>query len=411
MFSLFKRRGVLSPPSRRIYLDHAAATPMSEVAVTAMGPYWRVDFGNASAIHTEGVRAKRALETARTEVARSLGVQSSGVIFTSGGTESNNLALQGVCRSLVLAGQPYGDQQLFTTAIEHPATLRTSALLREQGVGVVTVPVTILGQVNLTALRALLTKQTVLVSVSYVNSEVGAITDTYAIRRLLDQVQKKFGTNIYLHVDAAQAPLWLPCDLPRLGADLLSLDGGKFGGPKGVGVLAVRKHVALAGIFGGGGQEQGLRPGTEPLSLIVGLAAALNEAQTLHQARAIAVAQIRDYFFTELARELPTAVFNGPPSGSARVANNVHISIPGLDSEYAVIVLDAHGIAASTKSACSSRGGGESAVVLAMTGDSARAASTLRFTLGSETTLADVDWVVAKLKEHLQLVPNFDKSR
>ncbi len=385
---------------KRVYLDYAAATPMTEAAVAAMTRFLRDDFGNPGGIHLEGVRAKRALEEFRTTVARILEVQDTGVVFTSGGTESNNLALRGVLKSLHQEGRPYSQMTVLSTKLEHPATLRTLDVLERMGVVVRYVPVRDDGRLDIAALRSAVDASVVLVTLAYVNSEVGVITPCREVRRVLDEKEKEFGTSILLHVDAAQAPLWLPCQLARLGADLLSLDGGKCGGGKGVGALVMKKGVTIDPLLRCGGQEMGLRPGTEPVHLIAAFATALTEAQENWQSRSEAVAVVRDYAFEQMQKRIPTAVVNGPV-GDARVANNIHISIPGIDAEFAVITLDAHGIAASTKSACSSKGGGASAVVLAMTGDEMRAASTLRFTLGPDTTTHDIDRMLDVLTKHL----------
>jgi cysteine desulfurase len=395
---------VLGLVLKRIYLDHASATPLFESARTAMAPYWVEDFGNASAIHAEGQRAKQALTAARASTARILGVQPSGIVYTSGGTESNNLAIVGYLERLAEGGRAYADMEVITTAIEHPATLETMKRLEARGVVVHTVPVKVDGKVDLVALAGLLSPRTVLMSVAYVNSEIGVVQDCHQIARVLAKAPGR--EKPLLHLDAAQAPLWLPCDLPRLGADLMSLDGGKFGGPKGVGVVAMRKGVSISSILGGGGQEGGKRPGTEPLPLIIGLTAALEEAQAGYAARATQVAAVRDYGLTKLQAAIPTVMVNGP-LGESRVANNIHCSIPGLDSEFAVVSLDVAGIAASTKSACSSAGGGASAVVLTTTGDEIRALSTLRFTLGAETTEADMDRLVMVLADHVHTRPTF----
>lgn len=385
---------------KRIYLDFAAATPMTAAAAAAMTRFLREDFGNPGGIHKEGVTAKRALEEFRTEVARTLEVQESGVVFTSGGTESNNLAIRGVVESLRTSGRDYESMTIVSTKLEHPATLRTLEGLSAQGVKVIYAPVKEDGLLDMSALRTLIDNSVVLLTLASVNSEVGVITDTRAVRRLLDEVEKKVGTEILLHVDGAQAPLWLPCQLVRIGADLLSLDGGKCGGGKGVGALVMKKGVTVAPLLRGGGQEMGLRPGTEPVHLVAAFATALQEAQSDWRSRSEAVKAVRDYAITEITKRIPEAILNGPV-GEDRVANNIHISIPGLDAEFAVVTLDTHGIAASTKSACSSKGGGASAVVLAMTGDEARASSTLRFTLGPDTTTADIDQLLVVLTRHL----------
>lgn len=408
MISLWKqmkqRLGIVlrSSTAQRVYLDYASATPVAPEVMEAMLPYFSEDFGNAGAIHTEGARAKLALQTARGEVAQTLGIKPEGVIFTSGGTESNNLAIEGVIEKLVTDGGSYEELEIISTKLEHPATLRTLDALEKKGMNVVYAPVTGEGHIDMTVFPTLLNEKTVLVTLAYVNSEVGIITRCREVRRALDRYEAagEGRTNILFHVDAAQAPLWLPCTLSRLGADMLSLDAGKFFGPKGCGVLAFLKGVSFAPILHGGGQERGLRPGTEPLPLVVGTAKALTLAQTGSQERSEQVSQLRDYFFIELQKYIPEVIINGP-LGDARAPNNVHISIPSLDSEYAVVILDTAGISASTKSACSNKGGGASSVVMAITDDVARASSTLRFTLGPDTTKTDIDQTVAVLTKHV----------
>ncbi len=403
MWSRFLKKAPSSSLSRRIYLDYAAAAPMFPEAVVAMRPFLETEFANPGAIHREGVTAKRALEGFRTEVARILEIPAPGVIFTSGGTESNNLAIMGTIERLHQEGRPYASMTVLSTALEHPATRRTLEALKTKGVVVRDIPVTEEGLVTMSGLKSCLDESVVLVTLAYVNSEMGAISDCRAVRRQLDEVEKRYGTSIIFHVDAAQAPLWLPCALPRLGADLVSFDGGKCGGGKGIGILAMRKGVTVSPILYGGGQEAGIRPGTEPAHLVAAFATAFRLAQTGVEERSRAVLGVRDYAFNQITKALPQAVVNGP-RGDNRVANNIHISIPGIDAEFAVITLDAKGISASTKSACSSKGGGASTVIMAMTGDEARAMSTLRFTLGPDTTTHDIDQMLAVLTLHIQAV-------
>ncbi len=403
MFTLFggKKEKLQKFEARpRVYLDFAAATPVLPEVATAMAPYQSEIFGNPSAIHSEGVRAKAVVTAAREQVARMLGIQPAGVTFTSGGTESNNLAIMGVVAAARRRGVAYSEMEIITTAIEHPATLRTVEYLAEEGVTVHYALVNAVGQVDLSQLAALLTPKTVLVTVAYVNSEIGTIQDLGAIARVIKKHNHETGATTLVHTDAAQAPLWLPCELSRHGVDLLSLDAGKFCGPKGVGVLARVKGVELRTVAHGGGQEAGLRPGTEPTALVVGLATALTLTQSDWKTRQEKTTLIRDYFISQLTARIAGLVVNGP-TGDNRVANNVNISIPGLDSEFAVISLDVAGIAASTKSACSSAGGGESAVVMAISNDKARASSTLRFTLGPDSTKEDIEQTVDILVNHI----------
>jgi cysteine desulfurase len=370
---------------QRVYLDHAAATPMFPVVREAMLPYFVDVYGNASAIHSEGRRIRAVVEDARQTVARVLGIQPSGVTFTSGGTEGNNLAIRGVVEARRQAGVPYAQMEIVTTSIEHPATLRTVESLASLGVMVQYVDVDENGYIKLAHLRELVSAQTVLVCVTYINSEIGTIERVAQLKRTMVQM----GSKALLYVDAAQAPLWVPCQPSRLRADIMTFDGGKCGGPQGVGVLATYKGVELVPYAYGGGQERGLRPGTEPTSLVVGMARALELAQGDYEARTLRVRAVRDQILAELQRRIPQAMLNGA-TGEDRAPNNINISIPGIDSEYAVVVLDTHGVAVSTKSACSSAGGGESVVVKAVTHDAARATSTLRITLGPDTTMADM---------------------
>lgn len=395
MLKAFLKKKSFTSNNSRIYLDFAAATPLGLVARSAMLNCFDNCVGNASAIHTEGQTMRRLVESARKEVATCVQVQSDQVIFTSGGTESNNLAIVGVIEGLHHSGRAYSDMQIITTSVEHPATKNTVASLMSRGVMVEIVPVDNVGNIVQSELQKLITKNTVLVCVSYVNSEIGTIESVSAIGRLLH----KHAPDTLLFVDAAQAPLWLPCVLPQLRADILTFDAGKFCGPQGIGIVVMSKRVHIRPISYGGGQEHGLRPGTEPTALIVGAVAAFVEAQRDWAARSRKVSSVRDYTISQLIEKVDGAILNG--SSDNRVANNINISIPGLDSEYTVVTLDIQGVAASTKSACSSASGGQSAVVMATTNDSTRASSTLRFTLGPDTTVSEIDKMVAILQAHL----------
>lgn len=403
MFERFYKKNTEIPKSQRIYLDHASATPVLPEVMSAMMPYFTESFGNPGSIHSEGMIAKSAVLHARTTVARMLSVQPESVTFTSGGTESNNLGIIGVVEAKHQSGLPYNQIEIITTKIEHPATSKTFEYLGSMGVVVNYAPVDGGGEIILSELASLFTPRTLLVSVAYVNSEIGVIQDIGAISRVLAKFSKQQDCSIYLHVDAAQAPLWLPCMLSRLGCDLMSLDAGKFGGPKGVGALVHLKRVPLVNIVYGGGQERGLRPGTESVASIVGFATAFEVAQKNWSANSEQVAKLQAYFFNQLAEKIPTATINGV-IGESRVANNINISIPGIDSEFAVVTLDVAGIACSTKSACSSAGGGASIVVETITGDTARASTTLRFSFGVQTTEAEINQALEVLSEHIHKI-------
>ncbi len=384
---------------KRIYLDYAAATPVHEDVWRAMQPYFRSEFANPGAVYTEGVRAVGVVEDARTELARLLGVRPEGVIFTGNGTESNNLALFGVIEKMVQAGKKYTDMEIISSRLEHPSISKVLESLQARGVTVRFAEVAEDGRVEPDTVRSLISKKTVLVTFAYVNSEIGVINPIRAIARVVKETEKKFGTRILLHTDAAQAPLWLSCNLNSLGVDLLSLDAGKCYGPKGVGVLVRVRDVELMPVMLGGGQEFGLRSGTENVPLIVGAVRAFVRAQHHHSSRALRVLGLRDVCIQQLL-EIPDVVLNG--SQEHRVANNINISVPGIEGEFVVVSLDLQGIACATRSACGSKKGGVSNVILEYTKDESRATSSVRITLGEETTSKELELFVQSFKKIIE---------
>lgn len=383
---------------RRIHLDYASATPVHPLVYRAMRPYLEEHWANPGAVYAEGVRARQAVEDARMAVARTLRVRSEDIVFTGGGTESNNLAIIGSIEHLHTAGKALDDMEIITTKIEHPSVLEAIAALTARGLRVVYAPILESGRIDMEEFKTLLSPKTVLVTVAYVNSETGVVQDIKKLTRIVRSWNTEHAARVLVHVDASQAPLWFSCAMDMLGADLLTLDAGKCYGPKGAGVLVRRHRVPLRALTFGGGQEGGLRSGTENVPLIVGCAKAIERAQEAYEVRGLAMKSLRDRFFTLLAERLPQSVVNG--SLDHRAPNNVNISLPGYDSEYAVIWLDAKGIAASTKSACGVGKGNGSDVVRAMTGSEQRALSTIRFTLGEETTWKDIVQTVEVLVAH-----------
>ncbi len=391
---------------KRVYLDYAAATPLRKEVLKFMLPHMEGNFGNASAIHGEGVAARKVVEEARERTARALQVRPEFVTYVSGGTESNNLAIIGTVDALARKGRSFAEMEVVTTKIEHPSIMNTMRALEARGLVVRYVDVDDEGFVKSDSLKTLLNKKTVLFSVAYVNSEIGVVQNLHAIKKVLTEAEKKFGTEIFFHIDAAQAPLWLPCQLDRTYADLLSLDTGKCNGPKGVGVLVQSRRATLVPTLFGGGQESGLRPGTENTAGIIGASVAIELAQKDFKKRAEKVAKVRDMGIEYLLKEIPQAVLNGP-TGDERLANNINISITGLDIEFATIVLDKYGFAVSTKSACAGAGGGESTVVKAISGDPSRATSTLRISLSPETTSQNLKDLTKVLKNHVEKMSKF----
>ena len=392
---------------KRIYLDYAAATPVREEVQKAMSLCDREVFANASAIHKEGQKAKEVLETARQSLATSLRVRQDDVVFTSGGTESNNLALKGAIEAMRKGGVRTEEIELISLATEHPSVLNTLKELESVGVKVFHAPIDHDGLVILSEFKKLLSPRTRLVSIAYANSEIGVVQDLSGIGRAIKAFEKENGLMVLFHADASQAPLWLPCALDALYVDMMTLDAGKCRGPKGVGVLVARPRAKIASVSFGGSQEKGLRPGTEPVSSIVGASLAVTLAQEEYKKLGGRTQKMRDRWIREL-QNIDSVVLNGSPTN--RLPNNINISIPGLDTEFAVVTLDAAGIATSTKSACSGAGGGYSHVVFSMTGDLSRASSTIRFTLGPDTTYGELRATTLALKKHIARMKevNFD---
>lgn len=384
---------------RHVHMDYAAATPTRGEVLRVMESLWAVDFGNPSSIHELGIRARRVLDEAREKAARTLRVRAADIVFTSGGTESNNLAIIGSVKAMLEAGVAPADIEVISTGLEHPSITKALEAVKEIGVEVTLVPVSPDGQVVAADFKQALSPKTRLVTLAYVNSEVGVVENIGGLVRIVRAFEKENGLTILFHTDACQAPLWLPCGMDSLSVDMMSLDAGKCRGPKGVGILAKRPRAKLRPVLVGGPQEDGLRPGTEPLSLIAGAAEALSLAQAEHEGLASKVREKRDRFIS-LLLDIPGVTLNGPRED--RVANNVNVSIEGVDTEFLVVALDHAGISCSTKSACSGAGGGVSKVVLEMTHDSNKAMSTVRFTLSPEVTKRDIEYTVSAIKEHLR---------
>jgi len=386
----------------RLYLDYAATTPLDPAVRAAMAPYETQAFGNASSVHQFGFDALAGVDRAKDQVAEFLNCLTSEIIFTSGATEANNLAIQGVVLAAHGGLTPRADQvrrQLITTAIEHPSVLHVYQFLEQQGFEVVYLPVNHEGLVELDALRAALSERTLLVSVMQVNNEIGTIQPITRIGRLVKKVGAVF------HVDAVQAAPYLACDVDQLKADLLTLSAHKIRGPKGVGVLYVRKGTAINPLMHGGEQEYGLRPGTYATPAIVGLGEAVALLQARDRAQeASSVAQVRDAGVEKLLAAFPSAYINGSRAAAERTPNNINITFPGVDAENLILQLDQDGIAVSTGSACSA-GSLEPSHVLQAIGLSAEdVRSSIRITIGHETTMREMDVLVAAIAKRITQV-------
>lgn len=371
---------------RRVYLDHSATTPVRPEVVAAMLPYFETDAANASSLHQPGQRAKRALEESRTAVARALGAQPREIYFTGGGTESDNQAIFGVAQALKNKGR-----HLITSAIEHHAVLNTCLYLAGQGYEVTVLPVDAQGLVSLDQLRASLRDDTVLVSIMLANNEVGTLQPMAEIVRLAHE------RGVLVHTDAVQAVAKVPVRVDELGVDLLSLTAHKFCGPKGVGALYVRQGTPIVPMFYGGHQESSLRPGTQNIPGIVGLATALRLATNELGSEPARLAALRDGLQAGILARITDVRVNGHPT--ARVGNILNVSIGQTDGESLLMALDLKGVAVSTGSACNAGSAEPSHVLQAMGIASNHIRGSLRFSLGHSTTQEDVAYALDALEE------------
>lgn len=386
---------------RRIYLDHAASTPVEPVVRAAMEPYWSDSFGNQGAIHSEGQAAKAAIEGARERVAAALGAHADEITFTGSGTEANNLAIFGVAEAVCAqleTSLPH--LHLITSQVEHSSVLDCFKHLEEQGAQVTYLPVDAEGWVDPRELAAALRDDTVLVSLMYVNSEIG---NYYPLDAFADVIRAhRRETRVYplaFHTDASQGPTYFATNVDALGVDLLTIDAQKMYGPKGIGALYHRRGTPLAPQLFGGGQEKGMRPGTPATPLIAGLAASLELVAERRASESERLTALRDAFIADVEARVPAASLNGPRTD--RSPNNVSFSFPGFDAEELVLRLDAKGVAVSTKSVC--RGThGSSHVIAALGKGQEHATSMLRFSLGHSTTKEDLSQTVEALFEVIQ---------
>jgi cysteine desulfurase len=374
----------------RYYFDHNATTAPSDEVREAMTAALRDDFGNASSIHHYGQAAKQSLETARREVAAMLGASEKEIVFLSGGTEANNLAILGVASP--------GDH-VITSAIEHPAVLNPCARLAELGVAMTILPPNAAGRVDPDDVRRALRPETRLVSIMHANNETGVIQPVEEIAR----VTREAGA--LLHVDGVQAAGKIPVDLPSLGADMYSISGHKFHGPKGTGALFVRQGVKLKPLLLGGRQERERRAGTENVPGAVALGCAARWVRQHGAAEAERLRALRDRLEEGILASVPDVSVNG--DRRLRIPNTTSLRFDGIDGEAVVIALDLRGFAVSTGSACSSGAVEPSHVLLAMGLAACEARSSVRFSLGRPNTVEQVDALVeavAGAASHLRRV-------
>jgi cysteine desulfurase len=383
---------------QRIYLDHNATTPPHPGVIDRMSAALRDDFGNPSSVHHYGQVAKAALDEARSAVAALIGADPSEIVFTSGGTESDNFAIRGVAEALEITGRKH----LIATGIEHEAVINTLKALARRGWKTTLLPVDQTGIVSSAALEAALTDETALVSVMHANNEIGTVQPIAELARIAKARGAVF------HTDAVQSAGKIPVDVKALGVDLLSLSAHKFYGPKGVGALWVRRGLRLQAPITGGKQERSRRAGTENVAGIVGLGVAAQLARAKMADEAARLAPLRDRLEEGVLRVVHGTAING--ARSPRVPNTTNISFERVEAESLLIALDLAGVAVSTGSACSSGTLEPSHVLKAMGFPPHRTQNSIRFSLGAANTDADVDRVIAVLPGIVEKLRSLTKT-
>jgi len=412
---------------KRIYLDHAATTYLDSRVKKAMEDFWIKNFGNPSSLYKEGREAKRALNEARTQIAKIISSRPEEIIFTSGGTESNNLAIfgaaNGVRKLVSLETDSKGNLtetkfpsahsfgHIITTKFEHHSVLNPIKFLEKNGFNVTWLEVGKEGIVEPEDIKKALRPETILVSVMYANNEIGTIQpiaeigkiiQEFKIKNLKFKIHEKFPI---FHCDACQAAGYLDLNVDKLGVDLMTINGSKMYGPKGIGFLYIRNRVKLQPLMYGGEQEFKMRPGTENVPAIIGLAEALKISQKEKVKETKRLSALRDYFIKRLTTEIPKVFLNG--HASRRLPNNINVSVLGVEGEAIVLYLDEYGISCSTGSACSSESLEPSHVIMALGKPYEYGHGSLRFTLGRRNTKKDIDYVMKVLSTVIKKLRSF----
>lgn len=383
---------------KRIYVDNAAITPTDPRVLKEMRKVEGEQFGNPSSIHAEGVAAKKVLDEARKTCAAFLSAHSDEIIFCGSGTEANNLAFFGIINEVREKGVKYADIHIVTSKIEHPSVIECALELERRGAKVDFVSVGPDGIVDLKELKEKITPNTTLVSIMHVNNEIGTIQPIYEIVKIIRHVRKGSGQRFPLfHTDASQAALYLDVNVEKLGVNMVTLDAHKVYGPKGIGLLCVKRGIEIRPIIFGGGQENGRRSGTSNISAVVGFAKALQIAAAEKEDEVLRLTLLREFFIESLLQKFPKIIING--DRNERIVNNINVTFPGIDNEFLVLQLDAKGIACSTKSSCL-RDEDESYVIRALGNTDAK--NSIRFTFGRDTTKRDVEYILKQLTKILE---------
>lgn len=369
----------------KIYLDHSATTPVDKEVLKTMEPYFSDTFGNASSLHSFGQAGAKAVEDAREKIAKFLNCQPDEIIFTSGATESDNLAIQGSVWGIK-------DAHIITTAIEHPAVLEACEMFKKHGFEVSYVRPQSNGIIKVEDIKKEIKDNTVLISVMYVNNEIGTIQSVKEIGDMIKKINSSRESRIHFHTDAVQAVNYCEMDVKKLGVDLLSISGHKIYGPKGIGALYVKKGTKIKNIQHGGHHEQGIRPGTLNVPGVVGLGKAIELIASRDNSK---LKELRDYCWQKIQDKISDVKLNGDLEN--RVPNNLNISFNGVEGEALMLDLDLNGIAISTGSACSSGSLEPSHVLTAIGLSHEDSHGSLRITLGKDNTKDEIDYFVEKL--------------
>lgn len=385
----------------KIYLDYSATTPVDKAVMKKMMPYFSEKFGNPLTIHNFGEEAAKAIWIARNETAEFLGCAENEIIFTSGATESNNLAITGVLAGRNMKRKPH----IITSKIEHKSVLAVCKNMEKEGLAEVTyLPVASDGVVDFRQVQEVIKDNTVLISIMYANNEIGTIQPIAEIGKIIKNTNaersKKNLPEIIFHTDATQAINYLDCDVEKLGVHLLSLSAHKFYGPKGIGVLYRKTGVKLRPLFFGGGHEMGLRSGTHNVPGIVGLGEAIKSARSQKTKTANKkIKELRDYLIRRVLKEIPYSYFNG--SKTKRIPGNANFRFTNAEGESIIMSLNMFGIAAGTGSACSSGSLEPSHVLLALGLKKEESHGSLRIAMGKYTTKKEIDYTINILKKEV----------
>ena len=389
-----------------IYMDYAATTPTRQEVVNIMLPYMTTHFGNPSSIYTLAQDARNAVDSSRKTISQILGSRSSEIVFTSGGTESDNTAIKVVSFAMKHLGN-----HIITSMVEHHAVLHTCQQMEQFGFDVTYLPVDHNGQVRIEDLENSVTENTILVSIMYANNEIGTIQPIKDMVRTVKNKANELSKTIVFHTDAVQAVGHIDIDVTELGVDMLSMSAHKFYGHRGVGALYVKRGTPFESLLAGGGQERQRRSGTENVPGIVGMAHALQLTHTDRKHESLRISKMRDRVVTELSNSVENLVFNGHPIN--RLDNNVSVSFKGVEGEPVLMGLDFAGICASSGSACSSASVEPSHVLLAIGRSAEEAQGTLRITLGRDNSEEDIDYlldVLPNLVNKLRAMPSMSFS-